>query len=95
MHQFSTRIQAKKALKESKPFKDSILFLRALSFFIEKQTGLNRSANLLFIPLCDVAERLFHLLLHTFRDENSYAFSKPNILHSGDDRKVMTYLLDL
>ena len=41
-------------MKESKHSKDSNLFLRGLSFFIEKQTGLNRSSKWLFIHFYDV-----------------------------------------
>jgi len=62
MHQsctnFRQEYEPRLALKESKPSMDSILFLRVLSFFIEKQTSLNRSAKLLFISFCDVLKSL-------------------------------------
>ena len=80
MHQsctnFRQECKPRQALKESKPSKDSILFLRVLSFFIEKQTSLNWSANLLFVSLCDVLKSLLHLLFHTFRGDNSHSLSQ-------------------
>jgi len=77
LHQFSTRKQAKIGIERVETFQGQYpLFEGAVLSFIEKQTSRNWSANLLFIPLCDVAESLFHLFFHTFRSDDSHCLSQ-------------------